>query len=80
MAVEGDPSGPLGIIGLGSMGGERPVGLANSLGYLDQISSRVVDVIGNIAGGVRVSEPEPTRTKENRTDADHPRPGRRQLE
>ena len=31
-------------------------GLASSLGYGDQISNRVVDAIGDIAGGVRVQQ------------------------
>ena len=30
--------------------------LASSLGYGDQISNRVVDALGDIAGGIRVSE------------------------
>ena len=32
-------------------------GLANSLGYTDQISNRVVDAIGDLAGGVRLYYP-----------------------
>ena len=28
-----------------------------TLGYGDQISNRVVDAIGDVSGGVRVSEP-----------------------
>jgi hypothetical protein len=31
-------------------------GLAENLGYRDQISNRVVDAIGDAAGGVRVSD------------------------
>ncbi|MEN3280410.1 MAG: 3-hydroxyisobutyrate dehydrogenase [Solirubrobacteraceae bacterium] len=34
--------------------------LAAALGYGDQISNRVVDAIGDIAGGVRIQEQEPT--------------------
>jgi 3-hydroxyisobutyrate dehydrogenase-like beta-hydroxyacid dehydrogenase len=56
----------LGVPSLNAAGPIAAFGLANSLGYRDQISNRVVDAIGDIAGGVRVSEPEPTRTKENR--------------
>ena len=33
-------------------------GLANSLGYSGQISNRVVDAIGDLAGGVRLYEPD----------------------
>ncbi|MBV9368081.1 MAG: NAD(P)-dependent oxidoreductase [Solirubrobacterales bacterium] len=56
----------LGVPSLNASGPIAAFGLANSLGYRDQISNRVVDAIGDIAGGVRVSEPDPTRTKENR--------------
>jgi len=30
--------------------------VSNALGYGDQISNRVVDALGDLAGGVRVSE------------------------
>jgi 3-hydroxyisobutyrate dehydrogenase len=56
----------LGVPSLNASGPVAAFGLANSLGYRDQISNHVVDAIGDIAGGVRVSEPEPTRTEENR--------------
>ena len=56
----------LGVPSLNASGPIAAFGLANSLGYRDRISNRVVDAIGDIAGGVRVSEPDPTRTKENR--------------
>ena len=56
----------LGVPSLNAPGPIAAFGLANSLGYSDQISNRVVDAIGDIAGGVRVSECEPTRTEENR--------------
>jgi 3-hydroxyisobutyrate dehydrogenase len=32
-------------------------GLATQLGYGDQISNRVVDAIGDVAGGVRLHDP-----------------------
>jgi len=54
----------LGVPSLNASGPIAAFGLANSLGYRDQISNRVVDAIGDIAGGVRVSEPEPTNTEE----------------
>lgn len=55
-------------IGVPSLSASGPIaafGLANNLGYRDQISNRVVDAIGDIAGGVRVSESEPTKTEDN---------------
>jgi hypothetical protein len=33
-------------------------GLANGLGYADRISNRVVDAIGDVAGGVRLHDSE----------------------
>jgi 3-hydroxyisobutyrate dehydrogenase len=56
----------LGVPSLNAAGPVAAFGLANSVGYRDQISNRVVDALGDIAGGVRLSEPEPTRTEENR--------------
>ena len=56
----------LGVPSLNAPGPIAAFGLANSLGYRDQISNRVVDAIGDIAGGVRVNECEPTSTEENR--------------
>ena len=55
----------LGVPSLNASGPVASFGLANSLGYRDQISNRVVDAIGDIAGGVRVSEPESTTTEDN---------------
>jgi 3-hydroxyisobutyrate dehydrogenase len=54
----------LGVPSLNASGPIAAFGLANSLGYRDQISNRVVDAIGDIAGGVRVSESEPPRKGE----------------
>jgi 3-hydroxyisobutyrate dehydrogenase len=56
----------LGVPSLNAAGPVAAFGLANSLGYRDQISNRVVDALGDIAGGVRLSEPESTRTEDNR--------------
>ena len=56
----------LGVPSLCASGPIAAFGLANTLGYRDQISNRVVDAIGDIAGGARVSEPDPTRTEEKR--------------
>ena len=42
------------MVGLGNMGGRMARRL--NLGYGDQTSNRVVDAIGDAAGGVRVSD------------------------
>jgi 3-hydroxyisobutyrate dehydrogenase len=50
-------------LGLTSFTGPPTLGtfnLAAALGYGEQISNRVVDAIGDVAGGVRVSEPAAT--------------------
>jgi hypothetical protein len=47
----------LGVPSLLSAGALAAFGLASSLGYRDQISNRVVDALGDLAGGVRLSEP-----------------------
>lgn len=44
----------LGVPTLNASGPLAAFGLANSLGYADQISNRVVDAIGDVAGGVRL--------------------------
>ena len=44
----------LGAPSLLASGPLAAVGLANSLGYANQISNRVVDAIGDLAGGVRL--------------------------
>ncbi len=46
----------LGVPSLQSAGALAAFGLANSLGYRDQISNRVVDALGDVAGGVRLHE------------------------
>ena len=46
----------LGVPGLAASGPLAAFGLANSLGYRDQISNRVVDALGDVAGGVRLHE------------------------
>ena len=48
--------GRLGVPSLNSAGPLASFGLAENLGYGDQISNRVVDAIGDVSGGVRVSE------------------------
>lgn len=50
----------LGRLGVPSLSAAAPLaafGLANNLGYADQISNRVVDAIGDVAGGVRLHTP-----------------------
>lgn len=46
----------LGVPSLNAAGPLASFGLAANLGYADQISNRVVDAIGDVAGGVRVHE------------------------
>lgn len=48
----------LGVPTLNSSGPMASFALAQSLGYADQISNRVVDAIGDAAGGVRLHEKE----------------------
>jgi 3-hydroxyisobutyrate dehydrogenase len=48
--------GRLGVPSLNAAGPLASFGLAESLGYGDQISNRVVDAIGDVAGGVRVHD------------------------
>ncbi len=51
-----DLVGRLGVPSLNSAGPLASFGLAENLGYGDQISNRVVDAIGDVAGGVRVHD------------------------
>ncbi len=44
----------LGVPSLNASGPMAAFGLANALGYADSISNRVVDAIGDVAGGVRL--------------------------
>jgi 3-hydroxyisobutyrate dehydrogenase-like beta-hydroxyacid dehydrogenase len=46
----------LGVASLNAAGPLAAFGLARALGYADQISNTVVDAIGDISGGVRLSE------------------------
>lgn len=49
----------LGTLGVSSLNAPGPVaafGLANSLGYADEISNTVVDAIGDISGGTRLHD------------------------
>jgi 3-hydroxyisobutyrate dehydrogenase-like beta-hydroxyacid dehydrogenase len=48
--------GRLGVPSLNAAGPLASFGLAENLGYGDQISNRVVDAIGDLAGGVRVHD------------------------
>ena len=49
----------LGVPTINASGPLASFGLATNLGYDDQISNRVVDAIGDVAGGVRLHEPLP---------------------
>jgi 3-hydroxyisobutyrate dehydrogenase len=46
----------LGVPSLNAAGPVATFGLANELGYGEQISNRVVDALGDVAGGVRLHE------------------------
>jgi 3-hydroxyisobutyrate dehydrogenase-like beta-hydroxyacid dehydrogenase len=46
----------LGVPSLNASGPLASFGLAGSLGYRDQVSNRVVDAIGDVAGGVRLQD------------------------
>ncbi|PXY22353.1 3-hydroxyisobutyrate dehydrogenase [Prauserella muralis] len=56
VALYADLLHELGVPTLNVSGPLASFGLANSLGYADQISNRVVDAIGDVAGGVRLHE------------------------
>jgi 3-hydroxyisobutyrate dehydrogenase len=51
-----DHVGELGVPCLNASGPLATFGLANNLGYADLISNRVVDALGDVAGGVRVHD------------------------
>jgi 3-hydroxyisobutyrate dehydrogenase len=46
----------LGVPSLAASGPLAAFGLANSLGYADRISNRVVDALGDVAGGLRLHD------------------------
>jgi 3-hydroxyisobutyrate dehydrogenase len=50
-----DHARELGVASLNAAGSVASFGLAAQLGYGDQISNRVVDAIGDVSGGVRLS-------------------------
>ncbi|GAA4551396.1 NAD(P)-dependent oxidoreductase [Pseudonocardia xishanensis] len=54
VALYVDLVGRLGVPALNASGPLASFGLAENLGYGDQISNRVVDAIGDVSGGVRV--------------------------
>jgi 3-hydroxyisobutyrate dehydrogenase len=56
VALYVDLVGRLGVPSLNAAGPLASFGLAENLGYGDQISNRVVDAIGDLAGGVRVHD------------------------
>jgi 3-hydroxyisobutyrate dehydrogenase-like beta-hydroxyacid dehydrogenase len=51
----------LGVPSLQAAGPLAAFGLASSLGYRDQISNKVVDALGDLAGGIRLHEPGPSQ-------------------
>ncbi len=56
----------LGVPTLNAAGCIATFGLAAGLGYGDQISNRVVDALGDVAGGVRLHGGRPSNAKEHR--------------
>lgn len=52
-------AGDLGLASPNSAGPLASFGLANALGYAEQISNTVVDAIGDVSGGVRLFDPAP---------------------
>ncbi|MDQ0819619.1 3-hydroxyisobutyrate dehydrogenase [Arthrobacter sp. V4I6] len=52
-------AGDLGVASPNSAGPLASFGLANALGYAEQISNTVVDAIGDVSGGVRLFDPAP---------------------
>lgn len=54
----------LGVPSLNASGPLASFGLANQLGYADQISNRVVDALGDISGDVRVHEEDDSPSNE----------------
>jgi 3-hydroxyisobutyrate dehydrogenase-like beta-hydroxyacid dehydrogenase len=53
-----DLAGDLGVVTLTGPGTLTAFQVSNTLGYGDLISNRVVDALGDLAGGIRVSEQE----------------------
>jgi len=53
-----DLAGDLGVVTLTGPGTLTAFEVSSALGYGDLISNRVVDALGDLAGGVRVSEQE----------------------
>jgi 3-hydroxyisobutyrate dehydrogenase-like beta-hydroxyacid dehydrogenase len=51
----------LGVPSLQAAGPLAAFGLASSLGYRDQISNKVVDALGDLAGGIRLHETGPSQ-------------------
>ena len=61
-----DQLASLGVPSLNAAGPMACFGLANNLGYQDQISNRVVDAIGDVAGGVRLHDDAAATEEEGR--------------
>lgn len=67
-------AGDLGVASPNSAGPLASFGLANALGYAEQISNTVVDAIGDVSGGVRLFDPAPAGTEA----PDQPQPAKEQ--
>jgi 3-hydroxyisobutyrate dehydrogenase len=61
LALYAQLAGDLGVPSLGASGPLAAFGAACNLGYADQISNRVVDAIGDLAGGVRLCDDPPDK-------------------
>lgn len=59
LVLYADRLAELGVPCLNAAGPLATFGLANNLGYAEQISNRVVDAIGDVSGGVRLYDREP---------------------
>ena len=59
----------LGVITLVGPGTLAAFQVSNALGYGTMISNRVVDAVGDLAGGIRVPEQEQEQEQERRTEA-----------
>ncbi len=60
-----DHLGGLGVPSLNAAGPLASFGLAVNLGYADRISNRVVDAIGDVAGGIRLHTGQPGDLRES---------------
>lgn len=60
--------GRLGVPSLNTAGPLASFGAAEHLGYGDQISNRVVDALGDLAGGIRIQQPADVGSHDEKED------------